>query len=46
MQLPDVNATVYDHLSAGHGLCRAHDWRHYLRGIDVDRAFSLEKPST
>ena len=23
------DATVYDHLSAGHGLCWVHDWRHY-----------------
>ncbi len=23
------DATVYDHLSAGHGVCWVHDWRHY-----------------
>jgi hypothetical protein len=25
------DATVYDHLSAGHGLCWVHDWRHYAK---------------
>ena len=25
------DATVYDHLSAGHGLCWIHDWRHYAK---------------
>jgi len=25
------DATVYDHLSEGHGLCWVHDWRHYAK---------------
>jgi hypothetical protein len=25
------DATVYDHLSDGHGLCWVHDWRHYAK---------------
>jgi Transposase IS66 family len=25
------DATVYDHLSNGHGLCWVHDWRHYAK---------------
>jgi hypothetical protein len=25
------DATVYDHLSGGHGLCWVHDWRHYAK---------------
>jgi hypothetical protein len=25
------DAAVYDHLSAGHGLCWIHDWRHYAK---------------
>jgi hypothetical protein len=25
------DATVYDHLSTGHGLCWVHDWRHYAK---------------
>jgi Transposase IS66 family len=25
------DATIYDHLSAGHGLCWVHDWRHYAK---------------
>jgi len=25
------DATVYDQLSAGHGLCWVHDWRHYAK---------------
>ena len=25
------DATVYDHVSAGHGLCWVHDWRHYAK---------------
>ena len=25
------DATVYDHLAGGHGLCWVHDWRHYAK---------------
>jgi hypothetical protein len=25
------DATIYDHLSEGHGLCWVHDWRHYAK---------------
>ena len=39
------DATVYDHLSAGHGLCWVHDWRHYakLRPVVASHLRALQK---
>lgn len=42
------DATVYDHLSAGHGLCWVHDWRHYakLRPVVASHLRALEEYRT
>ncbi len=42
------DATVYDHLSEGHGLCWVHDWRHYakLRPVVASHLRELQKYRT
>lgn len=42
------DATVYDHLSAGHGLCWVHDWRHYakLRPVVASHLRALQEYRT
>jgi len=42
------DATVYDHLSEGHGLCWVHDWRHYakLRPVVACHLGELQKYRT
>lgn len=42
------DATVYDHLSEGHGLCWVHDWRHYakLRPVVASHLYELQQYRT